>query len=83
MNVEPRKPDISHLKDLADAAHELGDNKAYTQAVLNLRKRWHEELLDVAAEEVLLVRERIKALEAINKELTVLMNDYKMAKRNA
>ena len=73
-------PDLSHKKELADAANALSNDRAFTQAVLSLRKRWFDELLeadDVA--KVLELKAQIRALEAIPKELNILINDYKMA----
>lgn len=72
--------DLSQKKELADAARGLSEDRAFTQAILSLRKRWFDDLLaadDVA--KVLELKAQIKALEAIPKELNVLINDYKMA----
>jgi hypothetical protein len=71
--------DLSKTKEFADAAQELLDNKAFKQAILDLRKRWFDELMAADGEEIRFVRERIKALEAIPQELTILVNNYKMA----
>jgi hypothetical protein len=75
-------PDLSHKKELADVASALANDKAFTGAVLSLRKRWFDELIaSDSTDKVLELKARIKALEAIPTELNVLMNDYKMAKR--
>jgi hypothetical protein len=73
--------DLSQKKEFADAAHELLDNKAFKQAILDLRKRWFDELMaaDGNGDEIKLIRERMKALEAIPQELTILINNYRMA----
>jgi hypothetical protein len=72
--------DLSTKKEFAQAAEELLGNKAFNQAILDLRKRWFDEFL--ASEPVETVLERkamIKALEAIPTELQILINDYRMA----
>jgi hypothetical protein len=72
--------DLSAKKEFAQAAEELLANKAFAAAILDLRKRWFDELL--AAETDAQLRElkaMIKALEAIPAELQIRMNDYKMA----
>jgi hypothetical protein len=73
--------DLSKKKEFADAASDLLDNKAFKQAILDLRKRWFDELMaaDGNGDAIKLIRERIKALEAIPQELTILINDFKMA----
>jgi hypothetical protein len=78
----PRKDELQMKRELADAAKELMDNKAFAQAILELRKRWFELML---TELNLRLRDEqiamIKALEAIPAELTIIMNNYKMALR--
>jgi len=72
--------DLSAKKEFAQAAEELLANKAFAAAILDLRKRWFDELL--AAETDAQLRElkaMIKALEAIPGELQIRMNNYKMA----
>jgi t-SNARE complex subunit (syntaxin) len=72
--------DLSTKKEFADAAHELLGNKAFNQAILDLRKRWFDEFLAAQTTETVLERKAmIKALEAIPTELKILINDYKMA----
>jgi hypothetical protein len=73
--------DLSNKKELADAARDLLDNKAFAQAILELRKRLFEELLGCQADQLIEFRAQIKALESIPAELTILMNNYKMAIR--
>jgi hypothetical protein len=72
--------DLSKKKELNDAARELLDNKAFLQAIIDLRKRWYDQLMTTMAREQ---RDELiamsKALESIPTELTVLMNNYRMA----
>ena len=72
--------DLSKKKELSDAARELLEDRAFSSAVLSLRKRWFEELMasNVDGYSLRLVAQ-LKALEAVPAELTVLVNDYKMA----
>jgi hypothetical protein len=72
--------DLSQKKEFADAAQELLGNKAFNQAILDLRKRWFDEFLVASTTETVLERKAmIKALEAIPTELRIRINDYKMA----
>jgi hypothetical protein len=74
--------DLSAKKEFAQAAEELLANKAFAAAILDLRKRWFDELL--AAETDAQLRElkaMIKALEAIPGELQIRMNDWKIAQK--
>jgi hypothetical protein len=72
--------DLSHKRELADAANALSNDRAFTQAVLSLRKRWFEEWLASSTDEQARgLKAQIKALEAIPQELSILINDYKMA----
>lgn len=74
--------DLSQKRELRDQAKELLDTKAFTDAVLSLRKRWFAELMEAkGTEEKLALIERIKALEAIPLELQTIVNDYTMAAR--
>jgi hypothetical protein len=73
--------DLSTKKEFAEAAQDLLDNKAFKQAILELRKRWFDELMtgaDTREQRDEMVA-KMKALEAIPLELTILVNDYKMA----
>lgn len=75
--------DLSQKRELHDQARDLLAAKVFTDAVLDLRKRWFAELMDGAAttEQKLALIERIKALEAIPQALQAIINDYTMAKR--
>ena len=73
--------DLSTKEEFAEAAQDLLDNKAFKQAILELRKRWFDELMtgaDTREQRDEMVA-KMKALEAIPLELTILVNDYKMA----
>jgi hypothetical protein len=72
--------DLSHKRELSDAANALSNDRAFTQAVLSLRKRWFEEWLASSTDEQARgLKAQVKALEAIPQELSILINDYKMA----
>ena len=72
--------DLSKKRELADSAKALIEDKAFSSAILSLRKRWFEELMNATGtDEKLELIARTKALEAIPAELGVLINDFKMA----
>lgn len=75
--------DVSHKRELADGARDLLGDRAFTQAILQLRKRWFDQLMLVEddSKKFELVG-MLKALEAIPVELQTIINDYTMAKRN-
>ena len=74
----PENP--TERKERADEAKELLDNKAFTAAILALRKRYFEMLMGAqSTEEKLVFIERIKALEDVPQQLQVFLNDEKMA----
>ena len=74
----PENP--TERKERADEAKELLDNKAFTAAILSLRKRYFEMLMGAqSTEEKLVFIERIKALEDVPQQLQVFLNDEKMA----
>lgn len=76
--------DLSQKRELSLEAKGLLDNKAFTDAILSLRKRWFAELMEATStEDKLALIERIKALEALPTELQTIVNDYTMAKRHA
>ena len=67
-------------KALAEEAKDLLENKAFTTAVLELRKRWFGEMMastDWALDQML--KAKIQALEAVPQELQILINNQKMA----
>jgi hypothetical protein len=64
---------------LADEAKELLDNKAFTTAILSLRKRYFELLMGAeTTENKIAFIERIRALEDVPQQLQVFVNDEKM-----
>jgi hypothetical protein len=77
----PFKPaDPTERKERADEAKELLDNKAFTAAILALRKRYFEMLMGApTTEEKLSFIERIRALEDVPQQLQIFVNDEKMA----
>ena len=73
----PENP--TERKERADEAKELLDNKAFTAAILALRKRYFELLMGAqSTEEKLVFIERIRALEDVPQQLTIFVNDEKM-----
>lgn len=76
----PFKPaDPNVRRELADEAKWLLDNKAFTAAILALRKRWFAEMMastDDAQDK--LIKAKILALESIPQELQIFVNDEKM-----
>ena len=80
MEPIPFKPqDPAERKERADEAKELLDNKAFTAAILGLRKRYFELLMGAqTTEEKLQFIERIRALEDVPQQLQIFVNDEKM-----
>ena len=76
----PFKPqDPTERKERAVESQELLDNKAFTAAILALRKRYFELLMTAqTAEDKMALIERIRALEDIPQQLTIFVNDQKM-----
>lgn len=75
--------DLSFKRELAEASKDLLEDKSFQHACLQLRKRWFEQALTVKEPAIKLeYLAMLKALESIPQELTVLVNDYRMAKRN-
>ena len=66
-------------RQLADEAHELLNNKAFTTAILELRKRWFASMMDSNDEgQDRILKAQIRALEMIPQELQILINNQKM-----
>jgi hypothetical protein len=66
-------------RQLADEAHELLNNKAFTTAILELRKRWFADMMDSNDEgRDRILKAQIRALEMIPQELQILINNQKM-----
>jgi hypothetical protein len=79
--MDAPKLDLEVIKERARLAKELLENKAFQYAMLELRKRWFQELLNNGGGDLTGARlcARISALEAVATELAILINDYKMA----
>ena len=77
----PFKPaDPTERKERADEAKELLDNKAFTAAILALRKRYFPELL-MGAEDVeskMCMIERIRAHEDVPQHQQIFVKDQKI-----
>jgi hypothetical protein len=80
---------LSQRRELSDAAQVLLADKAFSHALLELRKRWFGELmlLPHASPKQDELTARIRALEAFGTELAALAesyrNDLKMKARHA
>jgi hypothetical protein len=82
---EPSKDDISKKRELSEAAKLLLEDKAFLSALLSLRQRWFGELL-IEPGNTLRQQElcsMLRALELLPHELGTLVNDYRIALRNA
>ena len=67
-------------RQLAEGAHELLNDKAFTMAILELRKRWFAAMMDSTDDAVdRMLKAQIKALELIPQELQILINNQRMA----
>ena len=74
-----RPADPTERKERADEAKELLDNKAFTAAILALRKRYFELLMGAEdVESKMCMIERIRALEDVPQQLQIFVNDQKM-----
>jgi hypothetical protein len=72
--------DPTERKERADEAKELLENKAFTAAILALRKRYFELLMSSqVTEDKMMLIERIRALEDVPPQLQIFVNDQKMA----
>jgi hypothetical protein len=73
--------DLSQKRELANAAKDLGEDPAFKQAILDLRKHWFNELMTAAhtkGERNELVA-KLKALETLPAQLNVYIADYRAA----
>ena len=76
----PFKPtDGGERRALAEEAKSLLDNKAFSAAILGLRKQWFAEMMSAPPERLLQYQGQLRALESIPLQLQVLINDQKMA----
>jgi hypothetical protein len=82
-NDNAKVQDLQKKRELHDDAKELIERPSFKAAILDLRKRWFDELMTAAAtrEQRDELIAKMKALEAIPAALTVIMNDYKMGLR--
>jgi hypothetical protein len=83
---EEKKPDLHELRERAEAAKALLDDKAFQFALLSLRKRWFGQLLEQQGQTLRQAElcSMLRALELFPHELGTLVNDYRVAlKRNA
>ena len=72
--------DLQKKRELADAALQLTNDKAFQQAISELRMRWYEQLMtDLNREQKDELLAMSRALKSIPEELGVIMNNYKMA----
>jgi hypothetical protein len=78
--------DLSQKRELHDAAKDLLDDKAFTEAILKMRKDRFSELMSETTRDKVrkldLIAE-LRAIETIPQELAAIVADFKMAKRNA
>jgi hypothetical protein len=81
--MDAPKSDPEDIKERARLAKTLIEDKAFQYAMLKLRQRWFQELLDNGGGDLTAVRAcaRINALESLATELAVQINDYKMSIR--
>jgi hypothetical protein len=81
--MDAPKSDPEDIKERARLAKTLLEDKAFQYAMLKLRQRWFQELLDNGGGDLTGVRAcaRINALEGLATELAVQINDYKMSIR--
>ena len=76
----PIKLDSAARKQLAQDAEGLLENKAFTAAILALRKQWFGELLATDPKYLVQIQARLQALEAIPQQLQIFINDEHMAR---
>jgi hypothetical protein len=74
-----RAVDGGERKALADEARGLLENKAFSAAILGLRKQWFAEMMVAPPERLLQYQGMLRALESIPLQLQTLINDQKMA----
>lgn len=69
-------------RERAEEAKELLDSKAFTAAILALRKQWFgEQMATRDKDEIFAIALKIQALEAIPQQLQLFVNDEVMARR--
>lgn len=77
------KTDPEVVKEIAREARTILDNRAFLQAVIDLRKQWFGELMDAKTDspKVLELIAMLRALEAIPGRLASMTHDAQMAPR--
>jgi L-alanine-DL-glutamate epimerase-like enolase superfamily enzyme len=73
---------LQHLREQSEAAKSLLEDKAFQQAISQLRTRWYEQMmteLNIRQRDELMAMS--KALRGITDELASIVNDYKFAAR--
>lgn len=81
MTLSPSKGDLDEKRELAEGAKPWLEEKALGAAVLRARKDWFDQMMrpDMTTDGILKIRAQIMALEAVAQNLTVFVNDYKVA----
>ena len=64
---------------MADEAKGLLENKAFSSAILGLRKQWFAEMMIAPPDRLLQFQGMLRALESIPQQLQTLINDQKMS----
>jgi hypothetical protein len=77
------KTDPEVVKEIAREARTILDNRAFLQAVIDLRKQWFGEMMDAKTDgpKVLELVAMLRALEAIPSRLASMTHDAQMAPR--
>lgn len=72
---------LSERRELSDAAKALLADKAFGHVYLQLRQRWFNQLLDLPHDGAVQTElaARLRALDAIPTELSLLLTDYREA----
>jgi hypothetical protein len=81
-DAQPREKQLHELREVSDAAKSLLEDKAFQQAISQLRTRWYEQMmteLNIRQRDELMAMS--KALRGITDELASIVNDYKFAAR--
>lgn len=74
-----KKTDPEKARDLAVHAKALLEDKAFQYAMLELRKRWFNEVLEIGGGDLPSARlcAKINALESLARELAIEIDNYK------
>jgi hypothetical protein len=76
---------LSQRRELSEAAKALLADKAFGHAYLHLRQRWFGQLMDLPHDSPVQAElaARLRALDAIPVEISLLLTDYREANRKA